>query len=190
MRQFAKFAKTPLYRGYFPNSHLLCYCFPKKSEKNITSTPLTIKIAPLFCHTPFQLFSKKIYLSTGDYRKNCTKRSHPLLLFPKKISSPTGVISKTAPCCVADFVKKSEKTFVHYRGYIQNDTQLCCCFRKKFHKNIISTPLTIKITPHFVTPLFNFFEKFSSTLLTVAKTPCFVSPCFALFPKKLSLFHP
>ena len=73
MRQFAKFAKTTLYRGYFQNLSRLRCCFPKKSEKNITSTPLTIKIPPLFCHTPFQLFSKKTSaLLSGLFPKHPT----------------------------------------------------------------------------------------------------------------------
>ena len=57
----------PLYRGYFQNLPQLRCCFPKKSEKNITSTPLTIKIPPLFCNTLFQLFFKNFCLSTADY---------------------------------------------------------------------------------------------------------------------------
>ena len=43
------------------------------------------------------------------YRKNTLKRSHPFETFFKK-------------------------SVTLYRGYIQNDTPLCCCFRKKFRK--------------------------------------------------------
>ncbi len=175
MRQFVKFAKTPLYRGYFQNHHQLSpsfltffkkfylstnaiaktprkghtisklfskksvtlyrgyfhnlsrlhCCFPKKSEKNITSTPLTIKIAPLFCHTPFQLFQKNF-------------------------SSPIGVISQTSYCCVATFGKNSEKHHL--------------------------PPLTIAITPLFCNTLFQLFSKiFVSPLLTITFFLRFVS---------------
>ena len=74
----------PLYRGYFQNLPQLRCCFPKKSEKNITSTPLTIKIPPLFCYTLFQLFFKNFCLSTADYHFFASKRSHLFKKFFKK----------------------------------------------------------------------------------------------------------
>ena len=52
----------PLYQSYFQNLPQLRCCFPKKSEKNITSTPLTIKIPPCFV-TPFFNFFSKIFVS-------------------------------------------------------------------------------------------------------------------------------
>jgi hypothetical protein len=88
MRQFAKFAKTTLYRGYFQNLPQLRCCFPKKSEKNITSTPLTIKIPPLFCYTLFNFFSK-IFVS-------------PLLtitFLPRKGHTCSKNFSKKTPHC-------------------------------------------------------------------------------------------
>ena len=84
-KQAAKKRVTlPLYRGYFQNLPQLRCCFPKKSEKNITSTPLTIKIPPLFCYTLFQLFFKNFCLSTADYHFFASKRSHLFKKFFKK----------------------------------------------------------------------------------------------------------
>ena len=99
MRQFAKFAKITLYRGYFQNHHYLrssfltffkktshlhwCYRkntpkrshpFRKKSEKNCLLTSVyhffTIEMLQLF-----RIFSKNFHLLPGLYPKR-----HPFVL--------------------------------------------------------------------------------------------------------------
>ena len=62
MRQFAKFAKTPLYRGYFPNLSRLRCCFPKKSEKTSPLHHWLSRFPPCFV-TPFFNFFSKIFVS-------------------------------------------------------------------------------------------------------------------------------
>ena len=167
MRQFAKFAKTPLYRGYFQNHHQLCPSFltffqkslplhrwlSEKVSKSVTPLPhffqkkfvsplLTIAKTPKKGHTLSELFFKKLSSSTevrsqmlppcvAAFRKKSEKHHlypvvyhlfTPILLLcfstflKKKHSSSIGVISKTDPCCVATFEKKS-KNLLHTTDY-------------------------------------------------------------------------
>ena len=98
---------------------------------------------------------------TTDYQ-DC----HPILLHP-----------------FSTFLKKS---ITHYRGYIQNDTPLCCRFRKNSPKNIISHHWLSQFPPCFVTPFFNFFSKiFVSLLLTITFLPRKGHTCSKNFSKKL-----
>ena len=83
----------------------------------------------------FQKFLSLYYC----YRKNTLKRSHPFETFFKK-------------------------SVTLYRGYIQNDTPLCCYFRKKFRKTSSPTTDYRKNTPKRSHPFETFFQKKRYTL--------------------------
>ena len=118
MRQFAKFAKSPLYRGYFQNDTPLCCCFRKKFRK--TSSPH--HWLSVFYPRNVTLFSKKI----------------EKFLFPYLPYHRLGVVFE--PFSPQKQAAKKRVALPLYRGYIQNDTPLCCYFRKKFRKT--SSPTT------------------------------------------------
>ena len=161
---------SPLYRGYFPNHHQLCPSFltffkkfssyttdyQKKCakalhpcstffKKNDLSLPLTIAKTPKKGHTLFQLFSKNLCLSIADYQKKYLKRSHPFETF-------------------------FQKTFIFYRGYIQNYTPLCCRFHKKIRKNLHFTTDYQDCHPILLHPFSTFHKKS-------------ITPLPGLFPK-------
>ena len=163
MRQFAKFAKTTLYRGYIQNDTPLCCCFRKKFRK--TSSPH--HWLSVFYPRNVTLFSKKI----------------EKFLFPYLPYHRLGVVF--VPFSPQKQAAKKRVALPLYQSYFQNLPQLRCCFPKKSEKNITSTPLTIKIPPCFVTPFFNFFSKiFVSPLLTITFLPRKGHTCSKNFSKK------
>ena len=190
MRQLAKFAKSPLYRGYFKNHHQLCPSFLTFSKNFISSLLLSQKHPEMV--TPFlNFFQKKRYTLPGLFPKQ-----HPVVLLlsekiPKNIITTPLIISFLSPKRYTVFKKIEKFLFPYlpyhrlgvvfvpfspkkqaakkrvalplYRGYFQNLPQLRCCFPKKSEKNITSTPLTIKIPPPVLLhPFSTFFQKFLS----------------------------
>ena len=153
-------------------------------KKNDLSLPLTIAKTPQKGHTLFPLFSKNLCLSTVDYQKKYLKRSHPFETF-------------------------FQKTFIFYRGYIQNYTPLCCRFQKKIRKNLHFTtdyqdchPILLHPFSTFlkksIAPLSGLYpkhppvallllEKIFTTPLIIKITPLFCNTLFELFSKK---FYP
>lgn len=159
MRQFAKFAKTTLYRGYFQNDTPLCCCFRKKFRK--TSSPH--HWLSVFYPRNVTLFSKKI----------------EKFLFPYLPYHRLGVVF--VPFSPKKQAAKKRVALLLYRGYFQNLPQLRCCFPKKSEKNITSTPLTIKIPPLFCYTLFQLF--FKNFCLSTADYHFFASKRSHLFKK-------
>ena len=163
MRQFAKFAKSPLYRGYFQNDTPLCCCFRKKFRK--TSSPH--HWLSVFYPRNVTQFSKKLeyfYLLTYHITDLelflshfCLKSKHQRSVLH---SPSTGVISKICPSCAVVFRKNLKKT-------------------SPLHHWLSRFP------PCFVTPFFNFFSKiFVSPLLTITFLPRKGHTCSKNFSKK------
>ena len=143
--------------GLFPKSPSTVPFLSNFSSKILASPPLIIRKSEQKRYTPAALFSKKLPLSTTDYRKNTPKRSHSFRTF-------------------------FQKTFIFYRGYFQNDTPLCCRFQKKIRKNLHLTTDYQDCRPILLHPFSTFLKKkHSSSIGVMSKTN---PSCVATFRKK------
>ena len=150
MRQFAKFAKTPLYRGYIQNHHQLC--------------------------PSFLTFFEKICLSTADYRKNTPKRSHPF----RKKSEKNCLLTSVYHFFTIEMLQLFRifsKNFHLLPGLYPKRHPFVLPLSEKIRKK--TSPLhwlLSRLPPCFVTPIFNFFsKKFVLPLLTITFFLRFVS---------------
>ena len=152
------FKKTSvLYRGYFQNHHQLCPSFLTFSKNFISSLLLSQKHPEKV--TPFRnFFQKKRYPLPGVFPKRHTSVL-PLSEKIRKNLHLTTDYQDCHPILLHPFSTFLQKSITYYRGYIQNDTPLCCCFQKKFPKKHHLPPLTVAIPPLFCYTLFQLFFK-------------------------------
>ena len=133
MHQFAKFAKTTLYRGYFQNHHQLC--------------------------PSFLTFFEKICLSTADYRKNTPKRSHPF----RKKSEKNCLLTSVYHFFTIEMLQLFRifsKNFHLLPGLYPKRHPFVLPLSEKNLKNITPTPLTISFSPPKCCTFFKKIEKF------------------------------
>ena len=133
MRQFAKFAKTPLYRGYIQNHHQL--------------------------RPSFLTFFKKFSSYTTDYQKKYLKALHPCRTFFKKTTSLYWWLSQKHPEKVTPCFNFFSKNLHLLPGLFPKRYLLVLPLSEKIRKKHHSTPLIIKITPLFCNTLFELFSK-------------------------------
>ena len=187
MRQFAKFAKTPLYRGYFQNHHQLCPAFLTFFKKFV-SPLVTIAKTPRKGHTLSKLFSKNFHLLPGLFPKR-----HLLVLpLSEKIRKNlhfTTDYQDCHPILLHPFSTFLKKSIAPLSRLYPKHPPVALLLLEKIQK-IFSTPLIIKITPLFCNTLFELFSKiFIPTLLTITFSLLFVSLPNATFLKKSPLHH-
>ena len=160
MRQFAKFAKITLYRGYFQNHHYL--------------------------RSSFLTFFKKTSHLHWCYRKNTPKRSHHFWIFSKNYP-PHHWLSVFHPRNVAQFSKKM-KNFYFLTFHITDLELFLSHFRlkSKLQRSVLHSPSTeviSKTTPRCVATFGKNSEKHHLPPRTIAITPLFCNTLFHLFSK-------
>lgn len=170
-------------------------------SKKTIPLPLTIAKTPRKGHTLFQLFSKNFCLSTVDYQKKHPKRSHPFRKKNLKNITSTPVYVRFLPPKYFTVFKKIEKflyphlpyhrleavftpfspqkqsarrrlAFLHLPMLYPKRYHFALQFSEKIRKSIVTTLVTIKITPLFCCTVFQkIHKKSSSTVVYHLFTP-------------------
>ena len=154
-------------------------------SKNLISTPLYISFYHQKCCTSFQFFSKNFHSpSTGVISKICHDCVVAFRKNLKKTSPLHQWLSRLPPVFVTPIFNFFQKTFTPLPGLYPKRHPVVLLLSEKIPKNIISTPLTIKITPLICHTPFQLFSKiFTHPLLTITFFLLFVSPPLLLFWK-------